>query len=83
MIVPLNRSVPVSVAMVTLWGMASSALVKVMPNATPAGPVSELGENWKPRASIPRTTGAAVGPGVAFGVGLAVFVGAGVGAGVG
>jgi len=89
MIVPLNCNVPASVAMVTLWGMAASLLVNVSPNGTPARPVSEVGANTKSRASIMRTTGAAVGFGfgvglrVGLGVGSAVLVGDDVGAAVG
>jgi hypothetical protein len=89
MIVPLNRDAPAPVAIMMLWGIAASALTKAMEKGTSARPVSELGENWKSRASILRTTGAVVGcgvgVGVGLGVGLAVFVGSAVlvGAGVG
>jgi hypothetical protein len=87
MIVPLKCNAPASVAMVTLCGMAASALVNATPNGVPAGPVSESGENRKSRASIERMTGAgvgrSVGGGVGFSVGWAVRVGDGDGAGVG
>jgi len=93
MIAPLNCSAPESVAIVTLWGMAASLLVNVIPNGTSAGPVIERGEKRKSRASMPRTTGAAVGLAVGMavadgltvglGIGLAVGVGGGVGRGVG
>jgi len=91
MIVPLKRNAPASVAMMTLCGMARSLLVNAIPNGTPAGPVIELGEKRKSRASMPRTTGATVGLVVGLavalivglGVGLAVGVGAAVGADVG
>ena len=84
-IVPLKRNAPASVAMVTLCGMAASLLVNAIPNGTPAGPVIELGEKRKSRASTPRTTGATVGLGVGLAVGLAVglTVGLGVGFAVG
>ena len=89
MIVPLNFETPAPVAIVTLWGIAASALVKATANGTSAGPASELGENRKSRASILSTTGAVVGFGVGFAVGLAVGFGVGlsvgfaVGSGVG
>lgn len=95
MIAPLNCTAPAPVATVTLWGMAASLLVNRIPNGTPAGPSTELGEKRKSRASMARMTGATVGTGVGlavgltvgltvgFGVGLAVGVGAGVGRRVG
>ena len=82
-IVPLKRNAPASVATVTLWGTAASPFVNAIPNGTSAGPVIELGEKRKSRASMVSTTGATVGRGVGFGVGLSVGLGVGLAVGVG
>src|SRR5688572_4445573 len=82
MIAPANRDAPPCVAMVTLCGIAASALVNAIRNPTSAGAVSEAGLNRKSRASIAITTGSGVAGGV-VGLGVGTGVGTGVGRAVG
>jgi hypothetical protein len=67
---------------VTLCGIAASALVNSIPKARSAGALSAVGAKEKALASSARTTGFDVGRGVGFAVGFGVGVGLRVGAGV-
>lgn len=79
-IFPEKRTAASSVTIVTLCGIAASALENAISKDTPAGTLSESGEKAKSFASTARTTDVAVGRGVGRGVGGGV--GCRVGAGV-
>jgi hypothetical protein len=79
---PLNASDP-PLPIVTLCGIAASALVNTIWKAAPARVLKAVGAKRKSRASMARRSGAAVGLAVGLGVGLAVGLAVGLGVGLG